>query len=129
MTLAHNARSLLSRASAQFLLVATEELKRERRFCSDAVEVRPTPRSPAAADDACSLTTTPLPLPAPSPHSDRSAAPQLFELFDPEQSGTVSASTLRHILHETLTPERLSQAEVRPASLCSPRARLSLCAR
>ena len=57
-----------------FLLVATQELKQERRFCSDVVE--------------------------------------LFELFDPEQTGTVPASTLRHILHETLTPERLSQAEV-----------------
>jgi Ca2+-binding EF-hand superfamily protein len=38
---------------------------------------------------------------------------ELFGLFDDDKSGTISAGSLRHILHETLTPERLTRAEVR----------------
>ena len=37
---------------------------------------------------------------------------ELFELFDDRRTGTITLSSLRHILHETLTPERLSQAEL-----------------
>ena len=37
---------------------------------------------------------------------------ELFELFDERRTGTITLSSLRHILHETLTPERLSQAEL-----------------
>lgn len=57
-----------------FLLVAGEELAKERTQSGDMIEV--------------------------------------FELFDEQKTGMVTLRDVRHILHETLTPERLSQAEV-----------------
>lgn len=57
-----------------FLLVAGEELAKERKQSGDMIEV--------------------------------------FELFDEQKTGMVTLRDVRHILHETLTPERLSQAEL-----------------
>ena len=36
----------------------------------------------------------------------------LFEQFDPEGKGVVTAGTIRHLLHETLSPTRLSRQEM-----------------
>ena len=36
----------------------------------------------------------------------------LFQQFDPDGKGTVTAGTIRHLLHETLSPTRLSRQEM-----------------
>ena len=40
-----------------------------------------------------------------------SALLELFAMFDQEHTGTVTLRTLRHLLLDVLTPERLSRAE------------------
>ena len=44
---------------------------------------------------------------------------ELFELFDPDRTGMVTVKTLRHIMLEVLTPDRLSRSEFEEFLQCA----------